>query len=155
MLHIVRDHELVNRGTMYEPWLPIYGVGGVVIIFLLDRFKADKLKLFLMSMGICGVLEYIASWILDFFFNSHYWNYKKFFLNLNGRICLVGLLAFGIGSLFGVYIAAPKLSRFMHKKSRKTQILICAVLSTAFIIDLICCALFGFNAGSGVGGTYN
>lgn len=108
-----------------------------------------------MSMGICGVLEYIASWILDFFFNSHYWNYKKFFLNLNGRICLVGLLAFGIGSLFGVYIAAPKLSRFMHKKSRKTQILICAVLSTAFIIDLICCALFGFNAGSGVGGTYN
>lgn len=155
MLHIVRDHELVNRGTMYGPWLPIYGVGGVVIIFLLDRFKADKLKLFLMSMGICGVLEYIASWILDFFFNSHYWNYKKFFLNLNGRICLVGLLAFGIGSLFGVYIAAPKLSRFMHKKSRKTQILICAVLSTVFIIDLICCALFGFNAGSGVGGTYN
>ena len=73
MLHIVRDHELVNRGTMYGPWLPIYGVGGVVIIFLLDRFKADKLKLFLMSMGICGVLEYIASWILDFFFYSQFW----------------------------------------------------------------------------------
>ena len=41
VLYIVMDHVLVNRGTMYGPWLPVYGVGGVAIIFLLDRFKAS------------------------------------------------------------------------------------------------------------------
>ena len=72
VLYIVMDHILVNRGTMYGPWLPVYGVGGVAIIFLLDRFKADKVKLFAMAMVVCGIIEFIASWVLDFFFNSQY-----------------------------------------------------------------------------------
>ena len=84
LLYIVMDHVLVNRGTMYGPWLPVYGVGGVAIIFLLDRFKADKVKLFAMAMVVCGIIEFIASWALDFFFNSQYWDYKNEFLNVNG-----------------------------------------------------------------------
>ena len=82
------------------------------------------------------------------------WDYKNEFLNVNGRICLVGLLAFGLGSLFGVYIAAPKLSEFLNSKSKKVQNIIWITLSVLFIIDLICCAIFGFNKGEGVGGTY-
>ena len=58
------------------------------------------------------------------------------------------------GSLFGVYIAAPKLSEFLNSKSKKVQNIICITLSVLFIIDLICCAIFGFNKGEGVGGTY-
>ena len=106
-----------------------------------------------MAMVVCGIIEFIASWALDFFFNSQYWDYKNEFLNVNGRICLVGLLAFGLGSLFGVYIAAPKLSEFLNSKSKKVQNIICITLSVLFIIDLICCAIFGFNKGEGVGGT--
>ena len=140
VLYIVMDHVLVNRGTMYGPWSPVYGVGGVAIIFLLDRFKADKAKLFAMAMVVCGIIEFIASWALDFFFNSQYWDYKNEFLNVNGRICLVGLLAFGLGDLFGVYIAAPKLSEFLNSKSKKVQNIICITLSVLFIIDLICFA---------------
>ncbi len=154
LLYIVEDHVLVNRGTMYGPWLPVYGVGGVAIVFLLDRFRANKAKVFFMAMVVCGVIEFIASWALDFFFNSQYWDYKNEFLNVNGRICLVGLLAFGIGSLFGIYIAAPKLSEFLNSKSKKVQNIICITLSALFIIDLICCAIFGFNKGAGVGGKY-
>ena len=39
-LHLVKDHVFVNRGMMYGPWIPIYGFGGVFIIFFLNRFKA-------------------------------------------------------------------------------------------------------------------
>ena len=84
VLYIVMDHILVNRGTMYGPWLPVYGVGGVAIIFLLDRFKADKVKLFAMAMVVCGIIEFKASWVLDFYFNSQNWDYKNEFLNVNG-----------------------------------------------------------------------
>lgn len=153
-LHIVRDHVLVNRGTMYGPWLPVYGVGGVAIIFLLDRFKANKAKFFFMAIAVCAVIEFAASWILDFFFNSHYWNYKNDFMNVNGRICFASLMAFGIGSLFGVYVAAPKLSGFLRARSTRTQLVICVGLVALFVADIICCMIFGFNKGSGVGGTY-
>lgn len=144
--------NLVNRGTLYGPWIPIYGCGGLAIVLLLDRFKEKKIKLFLMTMLICAILEYAASFALEFMFNSSYWDYKHMMLNVNGRICLAGLLAFGIGGLFGVYIAGPAISRFVARFSRKTQITVSVILLSLFVMDIICCAIFGFNAGAGVGG---
>ena len=149
----MQHHELVNRGTLYGPWLPIYGCGGVAIIFLLNRFKNNPTRLFLMTVGLCGVLEYAASLILDFIYNASYWDYKEMFLNLNGRICFAGLLLFGIGGMFGIYIAGPKIREMMRSLPRRKQILICAVLVALFAADLICVAIFGFNSGSGVGGS--
>lgn len=153
-LHMVQKHEFVNRGTLYGPWLPIYGVGGIMIIFCLSRFRNDWFKLFLMSMLLCGVVEYLTSFLLDIINNTHYWSYKSKFMNLNGRICISGLVAFGLGGLFGVYIGGPRIRAFMHEMPRRRQIVICTVLLTFFAADLICCALFGFNTGKGVGGTY-
>lgn len=153
-LYIVRDHMLVNRGTMYGPWLPIYGAGGVLIIFFLERFKESKLKLLILTVVLCGILEFISSWILDFFFNSSYWDYKDMFMNLNGRICLAGLTAFAIGGQAAVYVVAPTMSRLLQKLDNKRRMALCAVLCAAFAADFICCMIFGFNSGAGVGSSY-
>lgn len=56
-----------------------------------------------MAMVVCGIIEFIASWALDFFFNSQYWDYKNEFLNVNGRICLVGLLHLVWAACWSVY----------------------------------------------------
>lgn len=40
-LYLFRDGILVNRGTMYGPWLPIYGVGCTLIV-LLTKFKTFR-----------------------------------------------------------------------------------------------------------------
>ena len=151
-LFLVQHHEFVNRGTMYGPWLPIYGCGGVAIIFFLNPFKEKKRTVFFTTMGICAVLEYLTSWILEFMFNSSYWDYNQMVLNVNGRICLAGLIAFGLGGLFGIYIAAPKLSVFLDKLGKKRARLIIATLVILFLIDTICCYTIGFNSGSYVGG---
>ena len=143
---------LVNRGTMYGPWIPIYGFGGLAIVLLLSRFKESKIKLFLMTMLVCAILEYLGSFALEFMFNSSYWDYKEMFMNVNGRICLAGLMAFGVGGLFGVYIAGPAISRFVDRFSKRTQFIVAGVLGALFVTDIICCVLFGFNAGASVGG---
>lgn len=150
--HFVRYHTLVNRGTMYGPWIPIYGVGGTVVILLLNRYKEDMGRLFMMAVLLCAVLEYATSFLLEFLFNASYWNYRSMFLNLNGRICLTGLLAFGVGGLFAVYIAAPEISRFVQCHSKKRLNLLAIVLCAVFAVDFICCIIFGFNKGAGVGG---
>ena len=151
-LLLVQEGVLVNRGTMYGPWIPIYGVGGVLIILLLDRFKARKGRFFVMAVGLCALVEYLASFLLDFLFNLSYWDYTSMFLNVNGRICLAGLLAFGIVGLFGVYVAAPGIARLADRCPRKVRTAAAAALVAAFLLDLACCLLFGFNSGSGVGG---
>ena len=148
----VNSRVLVNRGTMYGPWIPIYGFGGLAIVLLLSRFKESKIKLFGMTMLVCAILEYLASFALEFIFNSSYWDYKHMLINVNGRICLAGLLAFGVGGLFGVYVAAPAISRFVDRFTHRKQVIVATLLCLLFAADLVCCAIFGFNKGSGVGG---
>lgn len=151
-LHLVQEHNFANRGTLYGPWIPIYGVGGAGIVLLLDRFKQNKTRLFALAVALCAVLEYLSSFVLDFMFNASYWDYKGMFMNLNGRICLAGLLAFGFGGLFGVYAAAPAIHAFAGRYSRRTRVIAASLLCAAFIADIICCLIFGFNSGAGVGG---
>ena len=152
-LHLVQSHEFVNRGTLYGPWIPIYGVGGAVMVILLDRVKANKARLFIVAVLLCAVLEYLTSFFLDILFNSSYWDYKNMSFNLNGRICLAGLLAFGFGGLFGVYVAAPSIHKIADRYPKKRQITAAAILVSLFAADIIFCILFGFNTGAGVGGS--
>ena len=154
-LHIVKDHAFHNRGFMYGPWLPIYGAGGVFIIALLNRFKNNKPKLFISTMVLCGILEYTTSFVLEFFQNMSYWDYHKMKINLNGRVCLAGLIAFAIGGFLGIYILGPLIKNLMLKFGRKKSIIICTVLVILFIIDAVVCATVGPNTGEGVGKEYS
>lgn len=153
-LHLVQQHELVNRGTMYGPWLPIYGTGATVCILLLDRGKKNQFRTFGLIIVVAGILEYFTSWFLDFFYNSHYWEYYDKFANLNGRVCLEGLLIFGFGGAFVLYIGGPYLCNHFHRINHKLRVIVCITLCTLFIADQICCYIFGFNSGKGVAGLY-
>ena len=150
-LHFVQEHEWVNRGTLYGPWIPIYGVGGVGIIVLLDRFREYPERLFALTIALCAVLEYATSFLLDFMFNSSYWDYTDMLFNVNGRICLAGLMAFGIGGLFGVYVAAPAVSRLVANLPTRWRTTLAVLFAMAFCGDVGYCLLNGFNGGSGVG----
>ena len=43
-IHLVEDHIFVNRGTMMGPWLPIYGIGGTVGVFVMTVFGKKILR---------------------------------------------------------------------------------------------------------------
>lgn len=55
--HLVIDHRFINRGMLFGPWLPIYGVGGVMILLVLRHFFERPGKLFFMIMLVCGTIE--------------------------------------------------------------------------------------------------
>lgn len=46
---------------------------------------------------------------------KRWWDYSDYWLNLNGRICAEGLILFGFGGMFVVYVAAPFLDNEMQK----------------------------------------
>ena len=50
------------------------------------------------------MVEYIVSWVLEQIYHTRWWDYTSMPINLNGRICLSGLLVFGLGGLFLVYL---------------------------------------------------
>lgn len=61
---LYKDKTLVNRGFLMGPYCPIYGCGCILIILLLKRYLNDFIALFIMSMVICSILEYLlaTSW---------------------------------------------------------------------------------------------
>ena len=77
----VPQRRFVNRGFLYGPWLPIYGVGGVLVVVLLKRFVDRPLMLFFMTMAVCGVVEYTAGYLLWEMKHMYWWNYSGYFLN--------------------------------------------------------------------------
>lgn len=136
-IHLVRDGVFVNRGTMHGPWLPIYGWGGLLILTLLYNFRTNPKKQFFATIVLCGIVEYFTSFALDVMYNEKWWDYSGYFINLNGRICLEGLLIFGLGGLAISYIIAPMLDNALRKVKKRVLIPILTVLVTIFVIDQI------------------
>lgn len=139
-LYLFRDGILVNRGTFYGPWLPIYGTGCTVII-LLTKFKKfrkilkNPIATFNIVMIICSIIEYFTSWYIEVTSGLKYWDYTGIFMNINGRICLECSLFFGIGGCICLYFAAPFLERHFQKIKNNIKISICIILLLAFTGD--------------------
>lgn len=149
-LHLVGDGIFVNRGVLHGPILPIYGIGCIMILVFLYRFRKNPWKLFLLSIILCGVLEYSASFILEKVMNgTKWWDYTGYFLNINGRICLEGLLIFGLGGVAVVYFIIPILDNYIRKINSKYLVIISIILTCIYIIDLIYSKYYP-NIGKGI-----
>ncbi|MBR1413152.1 MAG: DUF975 family protein [Bacilli bacterium] len=149
MYHLVTEGTFVNRGTMLGPWLPIYGFGGILILIILKPVRKKPALLFVLAMLLAGVLEYSTAWYLETFNGLKWWDYTGFFMNINGRVCLEGLLVFGLGGAAVTYFIAPILESVYKKINHKTKWIICSILLILYGIDFIY-STYHPNTGEGI-----
>ncbi len=141
-LYLFRDGILVNRGTMYGPWLPIYGVGCTLIV-LLTKFKTfrkmlkNPLLTFGVVMALCTIIEYFTSWYIEKVSGIMYWDYTGVFMNIKGRVCFECSMFFGIGGCLCVYFVAPFLERRLQRFTTKFKVTVCTLLALLFCSDSI------------------
>lgn len=110
----IKQSKWDNRGFLYGPLCPIYGVGGVAITIITDMLSGGVteyaytwLQVFLVSFLGSIVLEYVTSWGLEKLFHAYWWDYSNMPLNIKGRVCLPCSIAFGFAGLLVVYVIAP------------------------------------------------
>ena len=53
---LLEKGKFVNRGFLIGPYCPIYGVGSILMIILLNRYINDPPTLFIMSILLFSVL---------------------------------------------------------------------------------------------------
>lgn len=131
------DKKLINRGFLIGPYCPIYGCGCLSISLLLTKYTNDPIVLFIMSMVICGILEYTTSYLMEKLFKARWWDYSENKFNINGRICLETLVLFGIGSLVLMYVLNPILLSIVNKIPLIIQNIVGIILLILFIVDII------------------
>lgn len=136
-LHLANYGVFVNPGTMHGPWIPIYGVGLVLVLILLKPFREKTSVLFIATFIMCGIIEYFTGWYLETFRHLKWWDYTGYFLNIHGRVCLEILIIFGLGGCAVTYIFAPMLNNLYKKIKPNIKKLICVILIIFFIVDFI------------------
>ena len=102
---------LVKRGSTFGPWIPIYAFGSVFITVLTYKHKNKPLIVFLLSLLITGVLEYVTGMFFYEVLHTRLWDYNNEILNfgnINGYICLRSVLLFGFAGLFLIYFIVPR-----------------------------------------------
>ncbi len=131
------NKKFVNRGFLYGPYCPIYGLGALLIFNLLFRYHNDPIIIFVFSMIIASILEYFISFVLEKIFHNKWWDYSTKKYNLNGRICLENTLYFGIGAVLVIYFVHPLIMRLLLSLDIKTIFIISLILLIVFLIDCI------------------
>ena len=150
LLHLFQTGELVNRGTLHGPWLPIWGAGGALMLVLLKRFRDNPFVYFILAMLVSGIIEYATSIYLEIVHHMAWWDYHGYFLNLNGRVCLEGLIVFATGGILMTYIVAPLLGNILDKIKKQTKIIVCIILVCLMALDFY---VSGSNPNTGDGVT--
>ena len=129
--------KFINRGFLIGPYCPIYGIGVLLIVWLLKRYMDSVLALFILAMVICMVLEYVTSYVMEKLFNTRWWDYSEMRFNINGRICLETAIPFGIGGLIIMYIVNPFFEGILNGLSDKMILILGIGLFGIFLVDLI------------------
>ena len=92
---------LRNRGILYGPWLPVYGIGALGI-YALKPVKKHPVPLFFLCALAAGIVEYIIGFAGLRLFGLRLWDYRELFLNLGGIIWVPALCHGAINAFAGV-----------------------------------------------------
>ena len=124
-----------RKSFLYGPFCAIYGVGAVVMIIGLQKFKKNNYTLFWGGFLIGSLVEYIVSWIGEMVFHVKWWDYSNVPFNLNGRICVWFSLFWGILAIYLMTHIHPKIDKFLDKFSPKIVTIITVTFVVAMFLD--------------------
>lgn len=129
--------KFINRGFLNGPVCPIYGVGVLLILYLLSPVKDNILLMFLGSMLITSAVELIGGFLLEKIFHQRWWDYSDRPLNIGGYICPLFSLMWGLACLIVVDRIHPMVSAVVDWTPKTVVIVFLSVFSGVFIVDMI------------------
>lgn len=135
LLYLVTDHTFVNRGVYRGPYLPIYGVGCVILILLLHRMRKRPVVVFALSSFLCSMLEYFSGVWLEKKWGIRWWDYSEHMFNIQGHICLTSAIGFGLGGVLLICLIQPIFNKYYHRMTIKLRITLCMLFLFIFIVD--------------------
>ena len=131
------EKKIINTGFLKGPICPIYGIGALIMSFVLDGLSNNLIYLFIASMIILTIWEYIVGVFLEKTFHTKYWDYSDHKINFQGRICLTNSIYWGIlGVVFVKYIH-PFMQEIIEKVNIDVLHFVVTITSIVFVVDVI------------------
>lgn len=144
---VVYRWGFTNRGFLFGPYTPIYGVGALLFIFtiypLIKNKKYPKkllyvVPVFLGCMIVATLLELGTSYLMELTTGSWPWQtYADYDYNFQARIALSPSIRFGLGGVLFLYIMQPIFEAMVKKLNEKQLTVISVVIVATLFLDLM------------------
>lgn len=135
-----------NRGFLVGPYLPVYGFGALLFIFVIYPMIKDKkypkkllfiIPTFLGCMLSATLLELFTSYLMEWTTGSWPWQtYVDYDINFQARIALSPSIRFGIGGVVFLYLIQPLFDLLVEKLKGKKLKIISITILVVVLIDL-------------------
>lgn len=136
---LVKNGYIESRKSLVLGHLSIaYGMGAVLLTLLLVHFQHAKMwKIFLVAFVSGTVTEYICSLGQEICFGSVAWDYSNLPLNINGRVCLLYSLFWGVLGVVWVKAVIPLLKKIFSSVKLPFEKVIVSVFILFFVFDCV------------------
>lgn len=138
----------VNRGLLHGPWLPIYGIGGVILALILARPELSGGRVLFIGALTGGAAEYCTAWLLEVLYRRRWWDYTGCPGNIHGRVCLASIAGFAAAGWL-ISRAAPVLLGKIGGVEQSARSAVCRSVSLLFAADWSV-SLLQPNTGAGI-----
>jgi uncharacterized membrane protein len=135
-----------DRGVLFGPWCPVYGVGAMAFLVcvrpLMARREPEWLRrarpflVFLSTMAVATAIELAASYFLEAVTGGWPWQtYADYAVNFQGRIALSPSLRFGLGGVLFLYVVQPLLERLVGSLPARARSAAAAAVLSVLLAD--------------------
>lgn len=111
-----------------------------MIIVFSQFFNKNNFTLFLGGYAIGTITEYLTSLLVELTLHTKWWDYSNNMLNINGRVCLLYSIFWGILTIFLIKKVNPFMDKIMKKIASKIPLkLIQAFLACSILFLMTDC----------------
>ena len=140
-----------RKSFLYGPFCSIYGLGAVLMILPLQKYKKNNYTLFFAGFFIGSIIEYMVSLIDELIFHIKWWDYSDQIFNINGRICVLFSLFWGLLAIYLMSDINPRIDKFIDFVKSKIPanymktVIIISILFLSFDLGITAYALQMFS----------
>lgn len=140
-----------RKSFLYGPFCSIYGLGAVLMILPLQKYKKNNYTLFFAGFFIGSIIEYMVSLVGELIFHIKWWDYSDQMFNINGRICVLFSLFWGLLAIYLMSDINPRIDKFIDFVKSKIPanymktVIIVSILFLSFDLGITVYALQMFS----------
>ena len=152
---VVEKHFKIRQGVIYGPFIPVYGAGAIFFYLVVPKItgatanhtkEVSWVKIFLYTMLLGGITEYLFSYAQECLFGTVSWEYSHSLFNLNGRTNLSYCILWGIGGIIFIKFLYPYTEKLdnINYLNKKAQV-ITMFLFVFMILNMVTSMLAGYR----------
>ena len=131
-----RKKQWVNRGFLHGPFLPIYGSGAVMMLFVSEPFKDNLILTYFAGVVGATLLELVTGAAMEALLKVRYWDYSNQKFNYKGYICLSSSVAWGFLTILMNEVFHPAILHVLAVVPKMADEIFVWVVSAGLAVDL-------------------